>query len=252
MSPNMPFIPSITADVSNAGKSAARDAELFPSDEELSLRTLWTSILIVSGWTILGMGGLLPLYMVSTPCLARSAPPFEYSGMYSALQDLSLLRILQLLDYSHVTTADEQASREIVNGHDAAPNIRIRLIILTIFAIVLGLLPALWLIIREFNKMVAYRERWENVHCQGQELGWLSARQAPGLVGWGEKRVKEFFIKTGLSSSLEMNEGGDGHTRRRRRTQDYSEAEKARFEIDVQSLFSIGYHEFISVLSRNY
>ncbi|KAI0962461.1 hypothetical protein AcV7_001301 [Taiwanofungus camphoratus] len=240
MSPNMPFIPSITADVSNAGKSAARDAELFPSDEELSLRTLWTSTLIVSGWTILGMGGLLPLYMVSTPCLARSAPPFEYSGMYSALQDLSLLRILQLLDHGHVTTADEQASREIVNGHDAAPNIRIRLIILTIFAIVLGLLPALWLIIREFNKMVAYRERWENVHCQGQELGWLSARQAPGLVGWGEKRVKEFFIKTGLSSSLEMNEGGDGHTRRRRRTQDYSEAEKARFEIDVQSLFSIG------------
>lgn len=102
LSPNVPLIPSVTNESSRFASTAARNAELFPSDEELSQRTLWTSIKVVSIWTVLGLAGMLPLYMVTTPCLASSAPSPEYGGMYSTLQDLSLLRVLQLLDSGEV------------------------------------------------------------------------------------------------------------------------------------------------------
>jgi len=200
----------------------------------------------VSGWTFLGLGGLLPLYMVDTPCVARSTLPFEYPGSYSTLQDLSLLRILHLLPEDNPTTLSALALiSRAASGFNSAPFVRIRLIVLTILAIVLGLLPPLWLIVREFNKLVAYRERWVTDRCEGLEMGWLGARQAPGLVGWGEKRLKDFIVKTGLSSSLEINEGGNGQSqsqsrRRRRRTQGWGESEKGKFEVDIQSLFSIG------------
>lgn len=109
-------------------------------------------------------------------------------------------------------------------------------------AIVIGVLPALWTILHEFNALVAYRERWRDVRCQGLEMGWLSTHQAPGLVGWGEKRVKEFLVKTGLSSSLEIEESNNSNSRPRRRQRPvgWSEAEKGTFEVDVGSLFSIG------------
>ncbi|KAH9835893.1 uncharacterized protein C8Q71DRAFT_870275, partial [Rhodofomes roseus] len=226
-----PIAPSIPEDVTNAGKSPARDAQLFPSDEELSQRTLWTSTLVVAIWSFVGLGGLLPLYMAATPCIASSTLPFAYNGQYSTLQDLSLIRLLHLLD-------------DTTDAFGIAPYVRIRLIILTIFAIVLTLTPALWLVMREFNKLVAYRESWVNVRCQGIEMGWLSARQAPGLVGWGEKRVKEFVAKAGLSSTLEVDNGeGNGNGRRRnkrRNTTGWNEAEKGHLDVDIQSLFSIG------------
>ncbi|PCH34029.1 hypothetical protein WOLCODRAFT_113020 [Wolfiporia cocos MD-104 SS10] len=240
LSPPVPLKPSLLDDASLVGRSPARNAQLFPSDEELSQRTLWASILVVSGWSFLGLAGLLPLYMVSTPCMARSARPFQYGGQFSTLQDLSLLRLLYLLP-----TDDT----EIYAVFDTPPYVRIRLIILTIFAIVLALLPALWLILREFNNLVAYRERWVSMRCQNVELGWLSASQAPGFTRWGEKRLKEFLTKTGLSSYQETNDGanssGNGHgqsSRRQRQgaNQDTSQAEKGSLEIDIASLFSIG------------
>lgn len=224
------MVPSIPEDLTNAGKSLARDAQLFPSDEELSQRTLWTTVLVVSIWSFVGLGGLLPLYMAATPCLARSTLPFAYNGVFSTLQDLSLMRLLQLLD-------------DTKNGFRMAPYVRIRLIILTIFAIVLTLTPALWLIMREFNKLVSYRESWVDVRCQGVEMGWLCARRAPGLVGWGEMRVKEFVVKAGLSSTLEVDNGdGNGGKRRnkQRKATGWSEVEKGQFDVDIQSLFSIG------------
>lgn len=231
LSLDAPIVPSIPEDLTSAGKSPARDAQLFPSDEELSQRTLWTTVLVVSVWTFVGLGGLLPLYMAATPCIARSTLPFAYNGVYSTLQDLSLIRLLQLLD-------------DTTDGFRMAPYVRIRLIILTIFAIVLTLTPALWLIMREFNKLVSFRECWVDVRCQGIEMGWLCARQAPGLVGWGEKRVKEFVVKAGLSSTLEVDNGdgnGGGKRRNKRRnTAGWSEAEKGQLDIDIQSLFSIG------------
>ncbi|EKM61349.1 uncharacterized protein PHACADRAFT_84832 [Phanerochaete carnosa HHB-10118-sp] len=252
--PHIPLIPPVPSDVSDAGKSIAQDAELFPSDELLSQRSLWLCLRMSLAWSLLSLAGLLPLYMVDTPCLAHSLPPATLTGAYSVLQDLSLLRLLRLLDNGSITTQTDLATslhkREVVNGSDKAPNTRTRIIILTVFTIVLGVLPALYLILREFHRLVAYRKRWLNIRCQELEMGWLSARRAPGFVGWGEKRLKDFIIKSGLSSSLESNEtsgNGNGGSRRRR-TQDLRSEEKAQLEIDVQSLFSIGDTAHLAVL----
>ena len=85
--PHVPLVPSVPSDVSDAGRSPAKDAQLFPSDEQLSQRVLWICTLIVAGWTVLALAAFLPLYMVSTPCLADSVPPARFSGVYSALQE---------------------------------------------------------------------------------------------------------------------------------------------------------------------
>ncbi|KAI8990545.1 hypothetical protein BD414DRAFT_413825 [Trametes punicea] len=238
--PHVPLVPSIPWDVSDVGRSPAKDAVLFPSDEQLSQRVLWVCTIVAGGWTVLALAGFLPLYMVSTPCLADSAPRPHYTGVYSALQDLSLLRLLRLLDAGQVTTVDldnrlSLSPRAVVNRTDA----RVRTIIATVLAIALGLLPALWLILREFNRLVAYRERWIEVRCQGLEMGWLSARRAPGFVGWGEKRLKDYLVKIGLSSSLDLNDR-NARSRRRRRAQELNNEERGSYEIDIQSLFSVG------------
>ncbi|CAL1693980.1 unnamed protein product [Somion occarium] len=239
--PHVPLVPPVPDDVSEAGRSPTTDAELFPSDEALSQRTLWVCFVVVLGWTILALAGLLPLYMVSTPCLAESADPSRFSGAYSVLQDMSLLRLIRLLDNENVNSNNNFVIREIVNGKDYAPNARIRIIILTVLAIVLGVIPVLWKIMREFNRLVAHRRRWVDIKCQGQEMAWLSARYTPGFFGWGEKRLKDFIVKSGLSSSLDSGEGrnGNGRSRRRRQTE-WSNEEKVDLEIDVQSLFSVG------------
>lgn len=246
--PHVPLVPRVPTDVSNAGRSPVEDSELFPSDEALSQRALWICFLMIVAWSILGLAGFLPLYMVDTPCLAQTIPAPRFTGAYSVLQDLSLLRLLRLLDEGSVQTTSTFVLREIVNGTDKAPAARTRVIIATVLAIVLGVLPVLWKIVREFNRLVAYRERWTDVHCQGYELGWLSAYSAPGFVGWGEKRLKDFIVKTGLSSSLEPNDNGagtgNGRSRRRRQpTQDeWRNEEQGNLEVDVRSLFSIGYY----------
>ncbi|KAI9065843.1 hypothetical protein FKP32DRAFT_1566891 [Trametes sanguinea] len=243
--PHVPLVPSLPSDVSDAGRSSAKDALLFPSDEQLSQRVLWVCTLIAAGWTVLALAGFLPLYMVTTPCLADSAPRPHFTGVYSALQDLSLLRLLRLYDAGQVTTTNARdavlaaSRRAVVNGTDRTSDARIRIIIATVFAIVLGLLPVLWKILKEFNRLVAYRERWMDVRCQGLEMGWLSARRAPGFVGWGEKRLKDYLVKIGLSSSLDANDR-NARSRRRRRAQEANLEERGAYEIDVQSLFSIG------------
>ena len=239
--PHVPLIPPVPTDVDDTGRSMEKDAELFPSDELLMQRTLFVCFLIVLGWSVLSLAGLLPLYMVSTPCLAHSRGPSAFTGAYSILQDLSLLRLLQLLDNTsvEVTTSSGLSVREVLNGHDYAPTARTRVIILTALAIVLGLLPVLWKIIREFNRLVAFRRRWIETRCQNQEMGWLSARRNPGFVGWGEKRLKTFIQKSGLSVSLESPEGS--RTRRSTRRRNLEAEEAANLEVDVQSLFSIGY-----------
>ncbi|KAI1788782.1 hypothetical protein LXA43DRAFT_1023967 [Ganoderma leucocontextum] len=240
--PHVPLLPSLPSDVSDAGRSPAKDALLFPSDEQLSQRVLWICTLIVAVWTVLGLGGFLPLYMVSTPCIADSTTPARFTGVYSVLQDLSLLRLLHLLDAGQVTTVDLRVllfAREIVNGNDGAPHARIRIIIATALAIVLGLLPVLWKILSEFNKIVSYRERWVAVRCQGIEMGWLPARHAPGFAGFGERRLKDYLVKIGLGSSLDSNNDRNARSRRRRRAQELNNEEKGELEIDIQSLFSV-------------
>jgi hypothetical protein len=61
-------------------------------------------------------------------------------------------------------------------------------------------------------------------------------------VGWGEKKLKDFVVKSGLSSSLESganNRNGMNGSRRRTEDQTLSYREEANLEVDIRSLFSI-------------
>ena len=248
LSPKVPLVPDLPNDVQDAGRNAPTDAQLFPSDEEVTQRILWIALLICMGWSILALGGALPLYLVNIPCLAQSAAHNYTYGEYSTVYDLSLLRLLQLLDDREITTttnvqlenSTQLTTRAVVDGKDRESNVRIRIIILTALLIALGLIPALWKLLREFNTVADYRKRWNKIKCGDNEMGWLSASKAPGFVGWGEKRLKNYLLKTGLSSKLESA----GESRRERRERERRVMERANSgegpEIDIESLFSIG------------
>ncbi|KAJ4485701.1 hypothetical protein J3R30DRAFT_3655075 [Lentinula aciculospora] len=256
--PHVPLVPSMPSDVSDLGQSASGDAELFPSDEQLSQRAIWISFLIVLGWSILGLVGALPLYLVTIPCLASQRSTTVYGGSYSALQDLSLVRLLRSFDASDVSSNALIVIQK--RATDDPQNLRARIIVLTVLVIILALFPALWKIIREFNKLAAYRSRWIETRCQGIEMAWLSARKAPGFVGWGEKHLKDFILKTGLSSSLDRNgHGGNGNgsrslaqtrnpSRHGAEREPLNDSEKASLEVDIQSLFSICDTQAIALL----
>ncbi|KAF8899144.1 hypothetical protein BD779DRAFT_1487243 [Infundibulicybe gibba] len=235
--PHVPLVPAIDNDVSDAGRSAALDAQLFPSDDQLNQRALWTSLLIVLGWRF-------PLYLVSTPCLAHFAPPAIHSGAYSVLQDLSLLRLLELVD-AGALNSNPIRTRAEPSGPD---HTHTRIIILTALTLVAGVLPALWKIIKELNRAVEFRHLWMEFKCEGKEMAWLSATRAPGLVGWGEKRVKDFLLKSGLSSAVEPPRRSRGGRNGRAERQQLSEYEQAYLEVDVQSLFSIGDTQQLAML----
>ena len=234
LSPAVPLVPDLPEDVQDAGRNVATDARLFPSDEELTQRILWIALLICIGWSVLALGGALPLYLINIPCLAQSAAQTYTYGGYSAVYDLSLLRLLQILDDRQTTNL------AAVNGEDLNGNARIRIIILTALLIALGLIPALWKILREFNAVASYRKRWMKVKCANNEMGWLSASKAPGFVGWGEKRLKNYLLKTGLSSKLES--GGESRAEKKERERRLTERDNSGEgpEIDIESLFSIG------------
>ncbi|KAH8992407.1 hypothetical protein EDB92DRAFT_1857796 [Lactarius akahatsu] len=247
LNPPVPMIPSISGVPSDPHEPGAADARKFPSDEELSQRTLWFCFLIVLGWSILGLAGALPLYIISMPCLADTAPTPRFLGGYSTLLDLSLMRVLQLFDNREISTPNNAIVLEVINGHDLEWRARLRVIILTALLIVVGLIPALVKILREYGKLLAFRRKWTDVHMQGKEMGWISAREAPGFVGWGEKRLKDFILRTGLSSSLDFSaEPASSGTGRRRRSGRpwhstpymYSE-EDVGLEVDILSLFTI-------------
>ena len=250
--PKVPLVPPVPSDVSNAGRSAAQDSRLFPSDEELSQRALWIALIIALGWSFLALAGALPLYLINTPCNASYPPSSIYSGGYSTLTDLSLLRLLRLIQSGNITSSNISTNerRALISNSDPYHS-RIRVIVLTAMVILLGVLPALIKIIREFNRVVAYRRRWLEVKCEGKDLGWLSARKATGFAGWGEKQFKDYLVKIGLSSSLgeaaKRNGGGarprNGEKRIRRREEERQPLnrpeETNNAEVDVQSLFSI-------------
>jgi calcium permeable stress-gated cation channel len=210
------------------------------------------------GWSLLALAGALPLYLVDTNCLARTTPRQAGTGVYSTLQDLSLIRLLQLYAEEHHNNHSGLLRR--ASSSSGLSNARIRIIVLTILAIVLGVLPALWKILREFTKLVNYRNLWINTRCGGQDMVWLSARQAPGFVGWGEKRLKDFLLKAGLSSGMEGSRGSSRDGRRtvagstgrpgsRRPTEEQpltapegrGSSDDSGPEIDIQGLFTIRY-----------
>ncbi|KAF9651959.1 hypothetical protein BDM02DRAFT_3090164 [Thelephora ganbajun] len=256
LSPEVPLVPDLPEDVQDAGRNVAIDARLFPSDEELTQRALWIALLICMGWSILALGGAIPLYLINVPCMARSAPQTYTYGGYSAVYDLSLLRLLQLLDDRKITTTTDVrfanstrlATRAIVDGNDLKGNARLRIIILTALLIALGLIPALWKILREFNTVANYRKRWMKVKCANNEMGWLPASRAPGFVGWGEKRLKSYLLKAGLSSRLESA----GESRREKKERERRLMERNNSgegpEVDIESLFSIGDTEHLAFL----
>ncbi|TFK56751.1 hypothetical protein OE88DRAFT_1650202 [Heliocybe sulcata] len=249
--PQVPLVPSVPTDVSDAGRSPTKDAELFPSDEQLSQRTLWMALLIVLGWSIVGVAGALPLYLVSTSCLADAAPGARYMGVYSVLQDLSLLRLLRYYDNQGTSSTTTSLAKRAANGTGLS-NARIRIIIITILLIILAVIPGVWKILKEFNRIAAYRQRWLKVRCDGMDMAWLSAAKAPGFRGWGERRLKEFIMKSGLSSSLETEDGtnGNGGRRRRRNASEVplTRVEEENLEVDIQGVFSIGDTQNLAML----
>jgi hypothetical protein len=252
--PKIPLVPPVPEDVSNAGRNAAHDAELFPSDEQLSQRTLWVAFLIVLGWSVLALAGALPLYLINTPCNADMPNSAVYGGGYSTLTNLSLLRLLRLFDTGTISTKNLATVIRRAPGPSSDPyRARVRIIVLTILTIVLGILPALRKVLKEFNRIVEYRRRWLEVKCEGKDIAWLSSRNAPGYATWGEKQLKDYLVRIGLSSTLaeatrrNRNNGGfrprNGERRIRRREEEEpltGRDNRDRTEIDIESIFSIG------------
>jgi hypothetical protein len=200
---------------------------------------LWLAFLVIAGWSILGLAGALPLYLVNTTCLARSIPRAYYGGVYSTLQDLSLLRLLNRLDQERQGKSSGALLRRADEGSGGIGNARVRIIVLTALVTVVAVLPALHKILKEYKRLAAYRSRWIETRCGGMELGWLSAKRAPGFAGWGEKQLKDYVVKTGLGNTLDSNSGsrnGNGSSRAQR--SEPSDEEK-RLEVEVTSLFTI-------------
>ncbi|KAF9444596.1 hypothetical protein P691DRAFT_796399 [Macrolepiota fuliginosa MF-IS2] len=264
LTPPVPFVPDVLKDVHDAGRSVGRDAQLFPSDEQLNQRSLWVSLLITTGWSVLALGGALPIYLVGLPCNTQLPSHAIFTGGYSTLQDLSLLRLLRLFDERGIRTTnlDGLSQRAIIGDESDPVNARVRIIILTAIALALGVLPALWKILREFNNLVEYRKRWLQVKCEGKDLGWLSVKDAPGFRNWGEKRFKTFIKTIGLTSGMDDDERDDQRARRsngraiprdgvrqpRRKDEEVPLYRDDNVEIDVQSLFSISDTQHIAFL----
>ena len=211
---------------------------------------LFLALKVTLGWSIVALGGVIPLYLINTPCNADFPSPAVFGqGGYSTLSDISLIRSLRLFDVGNATSQNLFSRASLLDDPFHA---RIRVIVLTILTILLGLLPALIGVVKEFNAIVAYRSRWLEVKCQKKDLGWLSARKASGFATWGEKQFKDYLVKIGLSSTLSdaAKRNGNGHrtrprngekrTRRREEEQPLNLNDDIDAEVDVQSLFSIG------------
>ncbi|KAF8183820.1 hypothetical protein K438DRAFT_1838672 [Mycena galopus ATCC 62051] len=256
--PPVPLVPPVPSDVSDMGKTPAGDAALFPADEQLSQRGLWIAFLIALGWAFLGLGGALPLYMVSTKCIADLPNTATFGGAFSTLEDLSLMRLLRAIDsgqynvstanllHSPTRRSDAGTNSQVLKADNDPEHLRARIIVLTVLVLVLALLPALWKIIKELNRLIAYRNRWAALRCEGKQLGWLSARKAPGFAGWGEQRVKDFVVKSGLSSGMQggsVQTNGNGNRRRREEAEggdvEPNQEEKDALQVDITNIFSI-------------
>ncbi|KAF8527839.1 hypothetical protein BU17DRAFT_73534 [Hysterangium stoloniferum] len=261
--PYVPLIPAVPKDVSSYsnGRNPQHDAKLFPSDEQLAQRTLWHAFILVVMWSVVGLCGALPLYLVDTPCVADSAPSIQLGGQYSTLQDLSLLRLLNLLAHDSIGSANggldlsgALSPRVTVDGRDATHRTEIRLMVLTILVVVVAAFPAVFKLLREYTRLINYRRHWIEVKCGGIEIGWLSKADAPGFSGWGENQLKEYIIKVGLSRGFKNSDrsregfagvGANGRSagiRYAGRTEDgFSREgeEETKSEIDLQGLFTI-------------
>jgi calcium permeable stress-gated cation channel len=261
------------------GQAVSDPAQLFASDEQLAQRTLWIVFLICLAWSFIALAIALPIYLVQTPCLPTSGPYTQYGGRYGTLNDLSLSRLLRMLDNGQINGASQgKASflRRLLdqNGNDLAPNAYGRLIAICVIIIVLAILPALWKLWKEFHALAAYHKEWDQGRCERYEIAYLSCGTgnsrllgnrggAWGWRGWGEGKVKAFFRKTGLgggaglrdrhlavseSTGLLTPQESEGRRRRNQPSPGSSE-EKADAEINVTSVFSVGCVHFLFIIS---
>ena len=93
------------------------------------------------------------------------------------------MRVLQLFDNRDVSTRSNASVLEIVNGEDLKRRARLRVIIVTVLLIVVGLLPALVKILREYSMLVAFRRKWTDVHLQRKRDG-LDQRARCTRIHW--------------------------------------------------------------------
>ncbi|CAG7846308.1 SubName: Full=Uncharacterized protein {ECO:0000313/EMBL:CCA69647.1} [Serendipita indica DSM 11827] len=285
--PPVPLVPSLpsSGDIDDArearvnpqpGQALADPAQLLAGDEQLAQRTLWVVFLICLVWSFIALAIALPIYLVETPCLPHSGPDIQYGGRYGTLNDLSIMRLLRMLDNGSINGANTSKWVGLFwkrlldqNGNDLAPNAYGRLIGLCVIIVVLAILPALWKLWKEFSQLVIYHKAWDEGRCEGYEMGYLSCGTgnsallgtrggAWGWRGWGEGKVKAFFRKAGLGGGSGLrydnrtaaaagNENSallspDANGRRRQRGQPSpgSSEERGDAEINVTSVFTVG------------
>lgn len=216
--------------------------------------------------------------MINTPCVSSSTQP-TYGGRYGTLADLSILRLLKMLDNGTLSTVNQQAfalgrhARSLVGdardlhrrmldqrGNDISGEAERRLIALCVIIVVLVLLPALWHLWREFSRLASYYDMWDKGRCEGVEMAylgcgtsnrWLSGKRggAWGWRGWGEGQIKAFFRKAGLGSGPGMGGPISKSTSaidvllkdhdERRKKKNVEGNEKAEAEINITGVFSV-------------
>ncbi|KAG8808160.1 hypothetical protein FRC19_006095, partial [Serendipita sp. 401] len=280
--PPVPLVPGLpsNADIEDCrearinpqpGQVTPDPGQLLASDDQLAQRTLWIVFLICLFWSFTAIAIALPLYTVQTPCLPGSGPEVQYGGRYGTLEDLSIMRLLRMLDDGKINTPSSKRGEDSLwkrlldqNGRDLAPNAYGRLIALCVIVIVLAVLPALWKLWNEFRKLANYHKAWNELRCEGFEMGYLSCGTgnsallgnrggAWGWRGWGEGKVKAFFRQAGLGggsglrADRKSEEKGalagpsEGSGRRHRgQPSPGSSEERADAEINVTSVFSVG------------
>ena len=168
-----------------------------------------------------------------------------------------------MYDEGNVTTTGVStgfARRAFVDGTDRSPAARTRLIILTVLLLALFALPALFKLLHEWTKLLGNRRRWLD-DLGNVDVVWLRSDRAPGFEGWGEGRVKDLFVRCGLTSKMGgvgvrpragsgslgrsrsgplRSLGGSGSGEGSRRTHDTERANgSASGDVDVHSVFTI-------------
>lgn len=211
-----------------------------------------------------------------------------YGGRYGTLADLSVLRLLKMLDKGTISTVNQQAltlvkhARSLVNdvhdlhrrlldehGRDLSGDAERRLIALCVIVITLALLPALCMLWYEFSRLANYYDIWDKGRCEGVELAYLSCGTSNHLLsgnrggawgwrGWGEGQVKAFFRKAGLGSGPGLGGPTSKSTsaidillkghEERRKKINLEGDEKAEPEINITGVFSVWHVDQYHVL----
>jgi hypothetical protein len=198
----------------------------------------------------------------------------DYGGRYGTLNDLSVLRLLRMLEAGTINTSGSTKRtlsylrKRLVdsNGKDLANNAYSRLIALCVIIIVIAILPALFKLWKEFRLLSNYYKLWDEGRCDSIEMGYLSCGSgnsrflgnrggAWGWRGWGEGKIKAFFRKAGLGGSGMGGRGasasGAGEKsallspprsrHHREPSTPGSSDERGDTEVNVLSVFSVGY-----------